>query len=254
MEDDSSIAKPTVHLFQVAFYFGAACFFILSVAWFVVPMGTVFRGKEVDFRLLYVAGTAGALAALIGFGLIRAGRLQGPTASILVIPPQDEKYLGPWLQRSPDPIGDYTRLAGLVGGTGLFRKLEFSGMPLATISMTLVLCLLSLITSTVGEFVKVPDQLAMGFFDLAKLTLGAFIGSFVTKTSSREAEASRAGAVAAATGAAAASGQTTRGENYLSPTTTTVRRPSMHPGTTTTVQTPNLDTPPQTRSLDSDDV
>jgi hypothetical protein len=190
---------------QRALHFGASCFFILSAAWFLIPIVSIVRGR-LDLYLLYISGSAGALTALIGFGLVRAGRFKAPPPSVVVIPPQDEKYLGPWLQRSPDPIGDYTRLAGLVGGTGVFRKLEFSGMPLATISMTLVLCLFSLITPAVGRFVKVPEQLAMGFFDLAKLTLGAFIGSFVTKTSSREAEASRAGAVAAATGAAAATG------------------------------------------------
>jgi hypothetical protein len=111
-----------------------------------------------------------------------------------------KRLLGPALEKSADPIGDWTKPAGLVGGTGVFRKLEMSGMPLATILMTILFCILSIV---VEPFLKAMDitpstaELAKGFMDMAKLTLGAFIGSFVTKGNARETEATKIGAAAA---------------------------------------------------------
>jgi RsiW-degrading membrane proteinase PrsW (M82 family) len=119
------------------------------------------------------------LAAWLGFSLIRALRVGRSE----VIPRQDRAVLDAALQKAPDPVEEYIKLSGLIGVTGFFRKLEFSGMPLATILMTLILCLLSLLTPVLGkQFDLQMDDVGKGFLELAKLTLGAFIGSFVART------------------------------------------------------------------------
>ena len=62
-------------------------------------------------------------------------------------------------------IDQYVRLSSLAKFTGTFTQLGLTGLPLATIALTLFFALLSIFK---------PD-----FLDLTKLTLGAFIGSFV---------------------------------------------------------------------------
>ncbi|TBB44212.1 hypothetical protein ELH49_09290 [Rhizobium ruizarguesonis] len=85
-----------------------------------------------------------------------------------VIAPQDYPLLGPAIAAgNADAIGQFIRLSSLSGATGTFTKIGLTGLPLATIVLTLILALLGIFN----------DQ----FFDLAKLTLGAFLGSFVQR-------------------------------------------------------------------------
>ncbi|MEM7770807.1 MAG: hypothetical protein AAF327_09875, partial [Cyanobacteria bacterium P01_A01_bin.37] len=70
-------------------------------------------------------------------------------------------------KRSKEAINQYVILSSLSGFTGTFQKIGFSGLPLATSALTLVFCALSFTN----------DE----FMELAKLTLGAFIGSFVQR-------------------------------------------------------------------------
>jgi hypothetical protein len=60
------------------------------------------------------------------------------------------------------------RLSSLSGFTGAFQKMGLTGLPLATVTLTLIFAGLA-----------IYDK--QSFLDLAKLTLGAFIGSFVQK-------------------------------------------------------------------------
>jgi hypothetical protein len=60
--------------------------------------------------------------------------------------------------------------------TGSFTQLGLTGLPLATIGLTLFFSFLALVH---------PD----GFLDLTKLTLGAFIGSFVQRQVERRSDA-----------------------------------------------------------------
>jgi hypothetical protein len=55
------------------------------------------------------------------------------------------------------------------GATGTFTKIGLTGLPLATILLTIFLGVAGLVNAQ--------------FFDLAKLTLGAFLGSFVQRQS-----------------------------------------------------------------------
>jgi len=71
-----------------------------------------------------------------------------------------------------EPIDQYVRLRSLTGWAGTFTKLGITGLPLVTVFLTLIFSAISLL----------PLQNSAGFLDLAKLTLGAFIGSFVQRS------------------------------------------------------------------------
>jgi hypothetical protein len=71
-----------------------------------------------------------------------------------------------------EPIDQYLRLRSLSGLAGNFTKLQITGLPLTTVFLTLVFAAVALIPLA---DTTLPGQ----FLDLAKLTLGAFIGSFV---------------------------------------------------------------------------
>jgi hypothetical protein len=70
-----------------------------------------------------------------------------------------------------EPVDQYVRLRSLSGMSGTFTKLGVTGLPLVTVFLTLLFSLVSLL----------PIARAENFLDLAKLTLGAFIGSFVQR-------------------------------------------------------------------------
>ena len=74
------------------------------------------------------------------------------------------------------PIDQYVRLRSLSGISGTFTKLQITGLPLTTVTLTLIFSFISLM----------PTAQAANFLDLAKLTLGAFIGSFVQRNVERQ--------------------------------------------------------------------
>jgi hypothetical protein len=85
-----------------------------------------------------------------------------------VIPPQDHELLSPAIRDGNDKaISEYIRLSSLSGVTGTFTKVGLTGLPLATIVLTMFLAILGVFNPK--------------FYDLAQLTLGAFIGSYVQK-------------------------------------------------------------------------
>ena len=85
-----------------------------------------------------------------------------------VIPAKDRSLLEPLIKNSDkEAINQYVILSSLSGFTGTFQKIGFSGLPLATVTLTLIFSFLSFFEEE--------------FMELAKLTLGAFIGSFVQK-------------------------------------------------------------------------
>jgi len=105
-----------------------------------------------------------AVCAYVGIRLLKSA---GAVAT-QVIPPQDYALLAGAIQKGDDKaISEYIRLSSLSGTTGTFTKVGLTGLPLATIFLTVLLALLGL---------YVPKLL-----DLAQLTLGAFLGSYVQK-------------------------------------------------------------------------
>jgi len=184
----------------------AITFYAISAASFIVILARFVYGaltsKPVSISeiipILIVAG----LATGFGYVLTRIVGNKDSTASEKILTPAIRELLGDAIHKSADPVTEITRLIGLIGGTGVFRKLELTGMPLATILMTLAFCLLGILTPALATYgIPKPDNiqaLSNAFIDMAKLTLGAFIGSFVTKSSSRDSESARAGAAEAA--------------------------------------------------------
>jgi hypothetical protein len=120
---------------------------------------------EVGTMTLFVVGI---VAAMLGKGLLTTVRL----AETRSIPSEDL----PLVQQAvidgkSEPIDQYVRLRSLSGMSGTFTKLGISGLPLTTVTLTLIFSFISLF----------PTTNAQSFLDLAKLTLGAFIGSFVQR-------------------------------------------------------------------------
>ena len=113
-----------------------------------------------------------ALSSLIGFMLFRTAG----AASRDVIPWNDRRLLSSMLtDGNSTGIDQYVRLSSLSGTTGFFTKIGLSGLPLATIGLTLIFAVLSLGGSE-------------NFAELAKLTLGAFLGSYVQRQVGQHAE------------------------------------------------------------------
>jgi hypothetical protein len=104
-------------------------------------------------------------SAVIGYMLFRTAG----AVSREVIPWSDRKLLSSMLTAGNSAgIDEYVRLSSLSGTTGFFTKIGLSGLPLATIGLTLIFALLSIGGND-------------NFAELAKLTLGAFLGSYVQR-------------------------------------------------------------------------
>jgi hypothetical protein len=110
-----------------------------------------------------------SLCAFIGNRLLRsAGALTRE-----VIPSGEYNLLAEAIQKGDEKaISEYIRLSSLCGMTATFTKIGLTGLPLATIALTIILAFLGLFNQK--------------FFDLAQLTLGAFIGSYVQKKREEE--------------------------------------------------------------------
>lgn len=111
---------------------------------------------------------AAILSSTAGYSLLRSAG----AAFKEIIPEKDADLIYELLRKNKtDALDNYIKLASLSGLVGACTKLGITGLPLATISLTVFFAILGLF----------PDNEAAksGFFDLSKLTLGAFIGSFV---------------------------------------------------------------------------
>ncbi|MBD2256634.1 hypothetical protein [Pseudanabaena sp. FACHB-2040] len=107
--------------------------------------------------------------ALIGLQLLGVAGKTTPR----VIPDEDRGLLEPLVREAnKEAINQYVILSSLGGFTGTFQKIGFSGLPLATAMLTLLFCVLSFMN--------------LEFIEFAKLTLGAFIGSFVQRSADTE--------------------------------------------------------------------
>jgi hypothetical protein len=114
------------------------------------------------------------VGTFIGYRIIKAS---GARADF-VIPPRDYRLLAPLVRDGKaESIDQYVRLSSLSGFTGTWTKLGLTGLPLATIALTLIFSLLAIVSN-------------QSFMDLAKLTLGAFIGSFVQRQVEQRRDAS----------------------------------------------------------------
>lgn len=119
------------------------------------------------FREILVAA-ASVTALIMGNRLLRQVGINEQNT----IPERDRDLVAEALkQGNEDVVRLYIQLRSLTGFTGGFTKLGLTGLPLTTVALTVFFSLLSFSPGTVGT----------NFLDLAKLTLGAFIGSFVQR-------------------------------------------------------------------------
>jgi hypothetical protein len=108
------------------------------------------------------------ISAILGKRLLTSMRM----ADGRTIPYEDYPLISDAVKEGKsEPIDQYVRLRALSGVSGNFTKLGVTGLPLTTVFLTLVFSILALL--------PIEAEAAKAFLDLAKLTLGAFIGSFV---------------------------------------------------------------------------
>jgi len=110
------------------------------------------------------------LSAIAGYLFLDASNPSAPDAFL----PRDRDLLNKTIAAGNEQaVTQYLRLRNMRGVTGFFQKLGLPGLPIATIFVTLLFTFLA---------VSVAGDAQKSLFDLAKLTLGAFIGSFVQRS------------------------------------------------------------------------
>jgi energy-converting hydrogenase Eha subunit A len=125
----------------------------------------------------------GVVTALVGRRILSSSQ----AAYVRTIPRDDFALISQAvIEGKPEPIDQYVRLRSLTGWAGTFTKLGITGLPLVTVFLTLIFSAASLL----------PIPNANGFMDLAKLTLGAFIGSFVQRSVEQRKQEQQSGGVA----------------------------------------------------------
>lgn len=142
--------------------------------------GIGFAGLLAAYSDIIAIAVFAAIGAVVGLRFFaKAGR-----STNFVIRPEDREALWPLISAPKvEAVDQYIRLASLSGFSGAFTKVGFTGLPLATVTLTLIFILLSLVANN--------DTL----MEFAKLTLGAFIGSFVQRQVERgERQAPQPGA------------------------------------------------------------
>ena len=117
------------------------------------------------------------VCAFVGYMMLRAAGAAGRET----LPRQDYALLSHLVTEEKEKgIDLYVMLQSLTGTIGMFTKLWISGLPLATIVLTIIFSLLGLAS---GE---------AKLLDLANLTLGAFLGSYVQRRTLGTEESPRA--------------------------------------------------------------
>ena len=172
----ASIASTLIKSWSGVTWAGLVIIYV-SVAAFLFVGYLLYKGEARTDLSAYtpelIVCAVGVFTALLGVKLVRAGGVT-PSDPLPVVNATEWGILSRAISLHPDdPIGQYIRLSSLTGVTGLFTKLGLSGLPLATIGLTILFAIMS---------VAVPTENAQDrFYELTQLTLGAFIGSFVQR-------------------------------------------------------------------------
>jgi hypothetical protein len=118
---------------------------------------------NIDLIAIFIFGF---LLSIIGLQFFK----RASQSTNYVIWPEDRDNMWPLIKDAKiEAVDQYIRLASLSGFSGAFTKVGFTGLPLATVGLTIFFVVLSLAFTN-------PDLMELG-----KLTLGAFIGSFVQR-------------------------------------------------------------------------
>ena len=153
----------------VILYASVILFIAIAFLLYLNQTGANPRTRLSQLNAEYLLAAIGVCLALLGVKLVRVGGI-APSDPLPVVHNKEWEILSKAITANhQDPIGEYIRLSSLTGVTGVFTKLGLSGLPLATIGLTIFFALMSV------WFGK--DN----FHELTQLTLGAFIGSFVQR-------------------------------------------------------------------------
>jgi uncharacterized membrane protein YbhN (UPF0104 family) len=145
-------------------------FFLLIALCLIVILFMQFRkydGSSPSLILMLILIIS--IITVSNYALKIAVRFSGHEGRADVIAPWDRELLENAIKsENVNAVDLYIKLSTLRSPTGIATQLGLSGLPLLTIGMTIFFSIISLYES--------------GFLDLAKLTLGAFIGSFVQRS------------------------------------------------------------------------
>lgn len=165
--------------------FGAAVYFIVISGAFDTATGSVsqesgFRGVVYQIAIENSRATFLLLGSLLG-SILGASLLRSAfQATRQAISEEDRALLEPLITSADEnAINQFVRVSSLTGSTGFFAKLGFTGLPLVTAALGLLLILLAMASH--------DTETSKELMDLAKLVLGAFIGSFVQRKVERNA-------------------------------------------------------------------
>jgi hypothetical protein len=195
-----------IHLFISVIAFIAAAIYVRflldqkppAVSLDILPS----EGRAADLYLVFqtinlivsVFATYFPLVISIWVGLKFAGRANALMRAAFyeqtsVVPQKDFNLVRAAIQKGdPGPITEYIRLVSLTGGAGIFQKIGLTGLPLVTLGLVVFF-------ASGVMFFSGDEKTFNAFLDFTKLTLGAFIGSFVQRqveNRSRETELQRA--------------------------------------------------------------
>lgn len=156
---------------------------ILIVVGVFVSMGIYKYAADNDVSKFTSSQFISIIAAVmvVAFFVLSGARLIIKDSDIerAAIPSEDRDLLEDLIKSGNEKgIDQYVRLSSLSGATGTATKLGLSGLPLLTVALTVFFSIVAMFGVD-------------GFMDLTKLTLGAFIGSFVQRNVSVEAAGTR---------------------------------------------------------------
>ena len=167
-ESKSSSGMKSISLAGLVFiYISVAMFALVGFLSSRQALSAEHHSNIEDYLPDIILSVIAVFAAVLGVGLVRAAGLAASVPNLVINPIEWDALKQQVQDGHEDAITQYVRLQSLTGFTGTFTKLGLQGLPLATIGLTIFFSLL---------FLENKEYL-----DLAKLTLGAFIGSFVQK-------------------------------------------------------------------------
>lgn len=150
--------------------FAVVCFMLFNGRNVAVP--ATYKPSIIDYVPELIITSIGVFGAMLGVSLLRSVGLASAQPNRVINEKEWDALSDQVRAGQEDAVTQYIRLTSLTGFTGTFTKLGLTALPLATIGLTLFFAIMS---------ISYPS-----FIDLTKLTLGAFIGSFVQKQASNQ--------------------------------------------------------------------
>lgn len=164
---------------EIYFTFSTIALFLLSIIIIIVLSLLTFLYPEkfnTSSISVYIVLLAVLISLIGGLICLDASNPPAPTA----MPPQDRKQLIQEMSKGNAAAIDlYMKLRNARGVAGFFQKLGLNGLSIATIFITLTFVILA---------VKTDGKISENLFDLSKLTIGAFIASFVNRSDNKDKE------------------------------------------------------------------